>query len=116
MEELKLIMQTLMGLGETAKEGFIWWLVIDKLIPTLGVIVCVGGVVGVLAYVARRAFAYWFAESRAIATIREIRSILEIYTYPNSRDDSRILDNSDLRKTTDAVRLLREKILAKEKD
>jgi hypothetical protein len=111
MEELKLIMQTLMGLGETAKEGFIWWLVIDKLIPTLGVIGCVGGVVGVLAYVARRAFAYWFAESRAIATIREIRSILEIYTYPSTRQNTKYLDESDLQNTTAAVRVLREQLL-----
>lgn len=33
MEELKLVVEALTGLGAQAKEAFIWWLVFDKLIP-----------------------------------------------------------------------------------
>lgn len=31
MEELKLILATFAQLGETGKEAFIWWLLIDKI-------------------------------------------------------------------------------------
>lgn len=33
MEELKLILQMLQGLGETAKEAFVWYLVLDRALP-----------------------------------------------------------------------------------
>lgn len=35
MEELKLVIEALTGLGAQAKEAFIWWMVFDKLLPSL---------------------------------------------------------------------------------
>jgi len=33
MEELKLILQMMQGLGETAKDAFVWYLVLDRALP-----------------------------------------------------------------------------------
>lgn len=108
MEELKLIMQTLAGLGETAKEGFIWWLVIDKLVPTFLLAAFGGGVVGVAGYVARRAFDVHRESQEALSAIRTIRGILGIYSYPSTLQDARFLDQSDFRQTIEAVRARKE--------
>ncbi len=116
MEELKLIMQTLAGLGETAKEGFIWWLVIDKLVPTLLLSAFGGSVVALGAYIARKVYENSRADADAamakegcMKTIATIRGILGVYTFPNSKKDSSpsYYGEQEFKDTIDAVRAVK---------
>lgn len=117
MEELKLIMQTLTGLGETAKEGFIWWLVIDKLVPTILLGIFGGGLISLGIFVAKKVSDA--ANNTALAeaekdgarqTISTIRGILGIYTFPNSKQDSSPVyyGRQEFQETIDAVRARKE--------
>lgn len=65
MEELKLVIQMLQGLGETAKEGFIWWLLIDGALPKLLWAAGVGGFIWLGAYIVRKMSADSAAERAA---------------------------------------------------
>jgi len=121
MEELKLIMQTLAGLGETAKEGFIWWLVIDKLVPSVVLLTFIGSLVGLLAYIARRAFGGAQSDRElerekndAIMAIRTIRGILGVYAYPSQLMDCNVYDSNDMKTTIDAVRTVKSAANAKQ--
>jgi uncharacterized protein YfaQ (DUF2300 family) len=116
MEELKLIMQTLAGLGETAKEGFIWWLVISKLVPTVLLASFGGAVVGLGAYIAKRV-ADGFredasaqrAKEESLKTLATIRSILGLYTFPQSRQDTspEYYTTQNYTDTLDAIRAIK---------
>ena len=115
MEELKLIMQTLAGLGETAKEGFIWWLAIDKLVPTLLWAAFGGSIVGVIAYTVSRISLSNEADrelareqSESIAAIKVIRGILGVYAYPGLKQDSRHYAADDFKVTIEAVRPVKD--------
>lgn len=108
MEELKLIMQTLAGLGETAKEGFIWWLVIDKLVPSVLWGCFAGSLVALGAYIARHVFTSMREEAEATKAIKTIRGILGVYSYPNPQQDARILDKFEFDQTIEAVRARKE--------
>lgn len=108
MEELKLILQTLAGLGETAKEGVIWWLVIDKLIPTI-LWGCLGAaLIGLAVYITRCVFITNREESEAVNTIKTIRGILGVYSYPSLLQDARILSTHEFKETIEAVRARKE--------
>lgn len=116
MEELKLIMQTLAGLGETAKEGFIWWMVISKLVPSLLWAIFGGSIVALLAYIARRAIDYWreederaLAKEDAIKTIATIRGILGVYAFPSTKQDTNpaYYRTPEFCETVDAVRAVK---------
>lgn len=115
MEELKLIMQTLMGLGETAKEGFIWWLVIDKLIPCLLWGAFAGGLIALGFFIVRKIADSAQAEADAkkeqegaLKSIKVIRGLLDIYSFPGMRQDSQYLYDADFKATEEGVRNLRE--------
>lgn len=123
MEELKLIMQTLAGLGETAKEGFIWWLVIDKLVPTILWGAFGGGLIYLGVYIARKASES--ANNEALAKQNEqearnaiavIRGILGVYTYAALKQDrdSSIYTKEDFKTTIDAVRAVKGAASAKQ--
>ena len=115
MEELKLIMQTLMGLGETAKEGFIWWLVITKLVPAL-LWGCFGGsAIGLGVYIAKQISAAYQADRNmirekegSIAAIKVIRSILGLYRYPSRMQDDDYYTTSDFSDTVEAIRAVKK--------
>lgn len=51
MEELKLIVETINGLGENATQAFIWWLLIKYLGAYIQTIVIVGGIFLTASYV-----------------------------------------------------------------
>ena len=53
MEELKLILGALNGLGEGARVGFIWWIVCDKLVPSLLLFTFFSGLVVFIARLVR---------------------------------------------------------------
>jgi hypothetical protein len=90
MEELKLILQTLATMGESAKTGFIWWLVIDRLIPTLTWGGCMAGAIygsfkyflgiGAAGVETEKAKA---AGNLASAGILQLRRNLGIKAYPS---------------------------------
>lgn len=95
MEELKLIMQTLSGLGETAKEGFIWWLVVDKLIPSVLWTTLWGAFIGLgfcwvkrVTNNARAEIEARFQKQKSVECIAAIRRVLDLYTYPSIQRDS----------------------------
>jgi hypothetical protein len=105
MEELKLILQTLATMGESAKEGFIWFVVIDRLIPTLAWSCVFGGAIfttyryfrarsdsgdttAQLQANSERAKAEATAAmSSAIQAVLQIRKELAIYEYPTIKQD-----------------------------
>lgn len=115
MEELKLIMQTLAGLGETAKEGFIWWMVIDRLVPVLCWAAFGGSLVSLAYYIVKRVVGEFSKEGElkrekeaSIATIKVIRGILGVYTFPAAMRDGSWYAQSDLDETVNAVRAVKQ--------
>lgn len=121
MEELKLIMQTLMGLGETAKEGFIWYLVITKLIPALEWGAGIGSLIWVGWYGLRRMFDHQDRRNLqeqeaewAIRSVRVIRGILGVYNYPAAQQDNMYLSEVDYKDTVEAVRAVKNAAARKE--
>lgn len=105
MEELKLILQTLATMGESAKIGFIWWMVIDRLIPTLAWSSVVSGAIyGAYLFFRRRIDVEKSIEesnnsaekakadanaanSVAVVSILQIRRELGIQAYPLMKQD-----------------------------
>lgn len=103
IEELKLVLQTLSGLADGAKEGFIWWLLVTEVFPRLVVIVCIGMVVTLAWKVARLIADYNSAESHMGKALTDIASATGTYigTQPYCQ--------SDMRKLIEAVHDLKKR-------
>jgi hypothetical protein len=128
MEEMKLVMQTLAGLGEAAKVGFIWWLVVDKLVPSIFLGLFGGGLVGVAFYVAKNTFAATRSSDElvrskqslerereeSIKTISIIRGILGVYKYPTLKSDGTHYSMDDFKVTIEAVNAVKDVARQKE--
>lgn len=110
MEELKIVLQTLSQLADGAKEAFIWWLVIDRLVPVLMLSAFGGGVIGAAWYLIRRAIDASNSKEEAVKAIKIIRSIVGVYSYQSIQADRADLDSSDYSDTVDAVRKLTEHV------
>ncbi|SOY65612.1 hypothetical protein CBM2586_B10207 [Cupriavidus phytorum] len=86
IEELKLVLQTLSGLADGAKEGFIWWLIVTEVLPRVVVVVCATIVALVAWKIAKLIADYYASESRCETTIRHISAITGKYVdfpYPS---------------------------------
>lgn len=81
MEELKLVMQTLAGLGATAKEGFIWWLVIDSALPKLLLATFGGGLIWVIYSIATMVARDSTLDKHCANAVKEIASELGVNIY-----------------------------------
>lgn len=69
MKELEMILAAVSQLGVAGKEAFLWWLVLDKLVPTLATL---AGVVTVVLMV--RSILLGFSEMDS--TLRTLRDML----------------------------------------
>ena len=70
-DELKLITDMLQSLGQAGTTGFIWWLVLDKVVPILTWLATLGLL---LKYVARPVATSFLSH----LTMRELRDKLEV--------------------------------------
>lgn len=122
MEELKLIMHTLAGLGETAKEGFIWWMVIDRLVPVLCWAAFGGSLLALAYYIVKKVIVEELSKARevtlekeaSIAAIKVIRGILGVYKFPNAMKDGSWYSQDDFDETVNAVRAVKQAAERKE--
>lgn len=117
MEELKLVLQTLATLADGAKEGFIWWLVIDRLVPCLLWATAGGGLLYVAWYLGKRLADGWDSSAqrdretaKAIVAIKQIRGILGVWRYPSTQQDADFFYDSDFDATVNAVRVVAEQV------
>lgn len=108
MEELKLILQTLATMGESAKTAFIWWLVVHELIPTLLFTAFGFSVVWGIVTSIRRGC----QRNTAVLAIRQIRQHLGLMKYPSLNEDTSVLEDKEYAETIAAVA---KRIPAKEK-
>jgi len=53
IEQLKLVLETVQQLGAQGKEAFIWWIVLDKVLPVLGWLITFAGLMTVGFWVIR---------------------------------------------------------------
>ncbi|MBU9261989.1 hypothetical protein KTD13_16660 [Burkholderia multivorans] len=81
VDELKLIIQALAGLADGAKEGFIWWLVIEGAMPKLLLALFGAGVLGVGVYVAKLVYRHASSTESSETAVRQIARLVgkEIY-------------------------------------
>ena len=70
MEQLKLIMETLTTMGEAGKDAFIWWLVLDKLIPVIAWLLVFSGFLLLVFYITRVLSVF--------ERFKELRDVLDI--------------------------------------
>jgi hypothetical protein len=79
MEELKLILQTLATMGEAAKEGFIWWLVVSEGLPRILGFLLACGFFGVVIVVVKMIIAYHEKVSTSNRGIKILADELNTY-------------------------------------
>lgn len=79
VEELKLVLQTLSGLADGAKEGFIWWLLVTEVFPRLIVVFCVGLLVTLAWKIAHLVADYNTTESRLEKAVTDIAGLMDQY-------------------------------------
>jgi hypothetical protein len=73
IEQLKLILETLATMGESGKDAFIWWLVLDKVLPVFGWIVTFSGFI----FIALRVINM----SSNLQKLEELRDALGVGSY-----------------------------------
>lgn len=81
MEELKLVMQTLAGLGATAKEGFIWWLIVDSALPKILLSAFGGALIWVIYQIALMVARDSTLDKNCANAVKEIAGELGVNIY-----------------------------------
>lgn len=97
VDELKLIIQALAGLADGAKEGFIWWLVIEGALPKLLLAAFGAGVIGAVIYIAKMIVRHASSSESAITGMRQISRIVGQNLYGS------YLSPSEVHSVVDAV-------------
>jgi len=78
IEQLKLVLETVQQLGAQGKEAFIWWVVLDKVLPVLGWLITFAGLMTVVFWLIR---AVQSANEDA-ARLEKLRDVLLDSAYP----------------------------------
>ncbi|WP_159086649.1 hypothetical protein [Burkholderia sp. NRF60-BP8] len=109
IDELKVIIQALAGLADGAKEGFIWWMVIEGALPKLLLALFGAGVLGTGIYVAKLLVRHAASANNAESAIRQISKIVGTDIY-----GSCWMSASEVARVVDAVsKLAQGKAVAK---
>ena len=104
IDELKVIIQALAGLADGAKEGFIWWMVIEGALPKLLLAAFGAGMLGTGIYVAKLAERHASSSENSQAALRQIARLT------GKVMSASCVSKSDAECVVDAVeRLTREK-------
>jgi len=83
IEELKLVLQTLSGLGEAAKDGFIWWLVVAEVLPRALFLLGLSAVLVAIWKIVRMILDFYAMESSSEKAVKDIAGIVGVYVdYP----------------------------------
>jgi hypothetical protein len=97
IDEIKLIIQALAGLADGAKEGFIWWLIIEGALPKILLAMFGAGFIGAVIYIAKMIIRYNSSSDSAAAGIRQISRIVGQNLYGS------YLSPSEVHSVVDAV-------------
>lgn len=76
IDEIKLIIQALAGLADGAKEGFIWWLVIEGAMPKLLLAMFGAGFLGAAIYIAKLVARHASSSNHCEIGMRQISKIV----------------------------------------
>ncbi|WP_157378461.1 hypothetical protein [Burkholderia ubonensis] len=75
IEQLKLVLQALSGLADSAKVGFIWWMIVEGVLPKIVIVVLAIGFFGTVVFIARLIFRFHSTEQSALAALKDIDAI-----------------------------------------